>query len=146
MPEELPDFFSPRTGCSSSCLLASSSAWCGAFPLTAGARTWATVQRPGRPAPADALLLCVAAAGALLFLWLVLWLALSLLAALPGAAGPPWPPESPRGSRPPRAEARRGAARRRPRRDLVRRHRGGHHGGGARHRERGSGSTGSISP
>ena len=48
---------------------------------------WAAVQAPGPTRPADALLLCVAAAGTLLVAWLALSLTLSLLAALPGAAG-----------------------------------------------------------
>ena len=58
-----------------------------AFLLATVARTWAAIQAPGPAEPADGLLLCVAAAGALLLLWLVLGLALSLLSAAPGATG-----------------------------------------------------------
>ena len=45
------------------------------------------MQAPGPTRPADALLVCVAAAGTLLVAWVALSLTLSLLAALPGAAG-----------------------------------------------------------
>ena len=58
-----------------------------ALLLTALRHAWAAVQAPGPTRPADALLLCVAAAGTLLFAWVALSLTLSLLAALPGAAG-----------------------------------------------------------
>jgi resuscitation-promoting factor RpfA len=47
----------------------------------------ANLQAPGPGRPADALLLCVAAAGTLLVAWVALSLALSLLAALPGVGG-----------------------------------------------------------
>ena len=55
--------------------------------LTASRHAWAALQAPGPARPADALLLCVTAAGTLLVAWVALSLALSLLAALPGAAG-----------------------------------------------------------
>src|SRR4051794_14286549 len=59
----------------------------GALLLAASRHAWATVQAPGPTRPADALLLCVTAAGTLLVAWVALSLALSLLAGLPGAAG-----------------------------------------------------------
>ena len=49
--------------------------------------SWAAVTAPGPARPADGLLLCAAALSALLTLWLVLGLVLSVLSALPGAAG-----------------------------------------------------------
>ena len=49
--------------------------------------SWAAVAAPGPARPADGLLLCAAAVSALLTLWLVLGLVLSVLSALPGAAG-----------------------------------------------------------
>ena len=55
--------------------------------LTASQHAWAALQAPGPARPADALLLCVTAAGTLLVAWVALSLALSLLAALPGSAG-----------------------------------------------------------
>ena len=58
-----------------------------ALLLTVLQHAWATLQAPGPARPADALLLCVTAAGTLLVAWVVLSLALSLLAALPGAGG-----------------------------------------------------------
>ena len=83
-----PRSFSPPRGSSPSAWWLSSSeaarSPCSARPC---AHAWATVQAPGPTRPADALLLCVAAAGTLLVAWLALSLTLSLLAALPGAAG-----------------------------------------------------------
>jgi nucleoid-associated protein YgaU len=55
--------------------------------LTAWQRAWATVQAPGPARPADALLLCVTAAGTLLVAWVALSLVLSMLATLPGVGG-----------------------------------------------------------
>ena len=49
--------------------------------------SWASVTAPGPARPADGLLLCAAGLSALLTLWLVLGLVLSVLSALPGAAG-----------------------------------------------------------
>ncbi len=49
--------------------------------------SWAAVAAPGPARPADGLLLCAAAVSALLTLWLLLGLVLSVLSALPGAAG-----------------------------------------------------------
>ncbi len=49
--------------------------------------SWVSVTAPGPARPADGLLLCAAALSALLTLWLVLGLVLSVLSALPGAAG-----------------------------------------------------------
>jgi hypothetical protein len=49
--------------------------------------SWASVTAAGPARPADGLLLCAAALSALLTLWLVLALVLSMLSALPGAAG-----------------------------------------------------------
>src|SRR3954462_2690902 len=86
--EQHPRSFSPRrrlVGLSLLILLTGGGT--GALLLAASRHAWATVQAPGPTRPADALLLCVSAAGILLVAWVTLSLALSLLAGMPGAAG-----------------------------------------------------------